>query len=213
MRQSPNTQHETRIKVNTTLKIQAMIRDREPGAFFGGGVLAGILVFVLWFAFLPSHRKAATDAPAGGNPAQAQHPIGANGEILSAITGGPELGQPGFIAGSPSQNESTDAGQDGGLLQDGEMPGQLEEFPGPPTGEGDAGPVEVPLEAHAEVDGVPVTEAPAELQTWYVEVLRDGNQAEVLQVNAESPEHALEIIRDYRGNPRILRGPTVQPLE
>lgn len=199
--------------MNTTLKIQAMIRDREPGAFFGGGVLAGILVFLVWFAFLPSHRTPATGVPAGGNATPAQHPLGANGEILSAITGS-ELGQPGFVAGSPSPLGPAAPATEGGVLADGQFPGQSDDqFPGALTGEGDAVPVEVPLEAHAEVDGVPVNEAAAELQTWYVEVLRDGNQAEVLQVNAESPEHALEIIRDYRGNPRILRGPTVQPLE
>lgn len=200
--------------MNTTLKIQAMIRDREPGAFFGGGVLAGILVFLVWFAFLPSHRTSATQAPVGGTVAPAQHPLGANGEILSAITGGPELGQPGFIAGSPSQLEPAGPATEEGLPEDGEFPGQPgDQFPGALTGEGDVVPEEVPLEAHAEVDGVQVSDGAAQLQTWYVEVLRDGNQAEVLQVNAESPEHALEIIRDYRGNPRILRGPTVQPLE
>ena len=200
--------------MNTTLKIQAMIRDREPGAFFGGGVLAGILLFLVWFAFLPSHRTSVTEALAGGNATPAQHPLGANGEILSAITGGPELGQPGFVAGAPSQLEPATSATEGGLLEDGQFPGQPDgQFPGALTGEGDAVPAEVPLEAHAEVDGVPVGDAVVELQTWYVEVLRDGNQAEVLQVNAESPEHALEIIRDYRGNPRILRGPTVQPLE
>lgn len=196
--------------VNTTLKIQAMIRDREPGAFFGGGVLAGILVFLVWFAFLPSHRKPASDVSTGGNLAQAQHPLGANGEILSSITGGPELGQPG---GAPFQGESAQA-SDGELLQDGAIPGQFgEQFPVEASVEGGLAPNEVPLEAYAEVDGVPAVDAVARLQTWYVEVLRDGNQAEVLQVNAESPEHALEIIRDYRGNPRVLRGPSVQPLE
>lgn len=199
--------------MNTTLKIQAMIRDREPGAFFGGGLLAGILVFLVWFAFLPSHGKPAADAPAGGNLVPAQHPLGANGEILSSITGGPELGQPGYVAGAPSQDRPSEL-SDGALLQDGGIPGQFgEQYSVEPSVAGGFAPDEVPLEAHAEVDGVPVGEAAVQLQSWYVEVLRDGNQAEVLEVNAESPEHALEIVRDYRGNPRVLRGPSVQPLE
>jgi hypothetical protein len=34
----------------------------------------------------------------------------------------------------------------------------------------------------------------------------------MLQLNAESPEHALAILRDFRGNPRVLRGPSPEPL-
>jgi hypothetical protein len=50
------------------------------------------------------------------------------------------------------------------------------------------------------------------LRPWYVEVEVAPGQVQMLQLNAESPEHALAILRDFRGDPRVLRGPSAEPL-
>jgi len=50
------------------------------------------------------------------------------------------------------------------------------------------------------------------LRPWFVEVEVAPGQVQMLQLNAESPEHALAILRDFRGNPRVLRGPSPDPL-
>ena len=50
------------------------------------------------------------------------------------------------------------------------------------------------------------------LQTWYVEVARGPGVSEILEIDAPGPEQALDVLRDFRGNPRVLRGPSPQPL-
>ena len=58
----------------------------------------------------------------------------------------------------------------------------------------------------------PPAAPPATLMSWYVEVEVAPGQVQMLQLNAESPEHALAILREFRGNPRVLRGPSPEPL-
>jgi hypothetical protein len=53
----------------------------------------------------------------------------------------------------------------------------------------------------------------APLQAYYVEVEVAPGDVQILQLNAESPEHARAILRDFRGDPRILRGPSTEPLQ
>ena len=67
-----------------------------------------------------------------------------------------------------------------------------------------------PPEAQA---GEMAPNAPGEyLRAWFVEVELAPGEVQMLQLNAESPEHALAILREFRGNPRVLRGPSPEPL-
>ena len=50
------------------------------------------------------------------------------------------------------------------------------------------------------------------LQTWYVEVARGPGVSEILEIAAPSADQALVVLRDFRGNPRVLRGPSPQPF-
>lgn len=193
-----------------------MIRSREPGTFFGGGILAGLLLFLAWFAFLPSSRTAPADASSPSASGQLQAPIGANGEVLSSITGSDGIGGNSFGGA-----DALDAGEKETTLEgieDGDVPftgafGQAE--PGATAVSEDGQPQEGFLEAYAEIDGVRVPNPVPEVmvQPWFVEVARDGGPVEVLEVNAQSAEHALSIVRDYRGNPQVVRGPSTQPLD
>lgn len=197
-----------------------MIRSREPGTFFGGGIVAGLLLFLVWFAFVPSSRTAPADASSPSASGQLQAPTGANGEVLSSITGSDGIGGVSF-----GRADAQDAGEEESTLEgvaDGDVPftgefGQVE--PGSTVVVEDGQPQEGFLEAYAEIDGVRVpNSAPAPvaevfLQPWYVEVARDDGQVEVLQLNAYSAEQALSIVRNYRGNPQVLRGPSSQPLD
>jgi len=203
--------------VSTALRIQNMIRSREPGTFFGGGVVAGLLLFVAWFALLPSNRTASTDPAGESTSGQVQGPVGANGEILSAITGRNGVGGNSFGGADASDGIQDTTGMEG--VEDGDVPFTGTFGEGEPgtavASEGGVPPQEGFLEAYAEIDGVRVPDpqpaAELALQPWYVEVARDGGQVEILQVNAQSAEQALQIVRDYRGNPQVVRGPSTQP--
>ena len=74
-------------------------------------------------------------------------------------------------------------------------------------------------DANATGDGAQPSDSPVPpagavtLVPFYVEVERSPGVSEVLRIDAVSPEQALGILRDYRGNPHVLRGPSAQPLE
>lgn len=202
------------VLVNTGFQLQNLLKSREPGTFFGGGIVAGLLWFLLWFAFLPSTGKTSFGAEPDAKGKQGQTPLGADGAVLSSITGGPDSGR--GSSSSPSAQMAFGEGDPGLLVPEGEAEQFLAEsgdpYPGEAAWVSDAPPAPEGFhEAPAEIDGEPLP-APV-LQAWFVEVLGDGKQAEILEVNAQSPEHALAIIRDYRGNPRVIRGPSTQPLD
>jgi hypothetical protein len=77
--------------------------------------------------------------------------------------------------------------------------------PPPPDAAQDAPPPD-------EAPSAPNAPGDASLRTWFVEVEVAPGVVQMLQLNAESPEHALAILRDFRGNPRVLRGPSPEPL-
>jgi hypothetical protein len=60
---------------------------------------------------------------------------------------------------------------------------------------------------------MPVSPETATLQRFYLEVERGPGVNEIIRIDATSPEQALAILRDYRGDPPVVRGPSLQPLD
>jgi hypothetical protein len=176
-------------------------RYREPGMLFGGGLLAGLLLFALWYAFQPS-TKATAVTPAVGAPADTSKPGRAGESVLGDITGELEAGpaRPALEL-EQAQDESG-----------------LESAPGDAGEEADpglqAGESEPRLSDEEAIAGGLLSDGgnAAPLRTWYVEVMRGPDVSEILEIEASSPEQVLAILRDFRGNPRVLRGPSQEPF-
>lgn len=170
---------------------------REPGILFGGGLLAGLLLFALWYAFQPS-AKTPPPVAAVGAPADTSKP-GRKGEsVLGDIAPGParptvDLEQAQADAGLETESSPGDEAELG-AQDDADAPVLSDEEAiagGLLSDDGDAAP----------------------LRTWYVEVMRGPGVSEILEIEATSPEHALSILRDFRGDPRVVRGPSDQPIQ
>jgi hypothetical protein len=175
-------------------------RYREPGLLFGGGLLAGLLLFALWYAFQPS-VKAPPPVAAAGAPADTSKP-GRKGEsVLGDITGEPESGPSRPV--SEIEDAQADAGQESDANSSDDpnamMPGENE----PPA-----------LSDEEAIAGGLLSDdgQAAPLSTWYVEVMRGPGVSEILEIEATSPDHALSILHDFRGDPRVLRGPSQEPF-
>ena len=160
---------------------------REHGLLFGGGLLAGLLLFLLWWAMQPATdaAPAASKAPVAADTAK---PLRQDEGVLDDITGELQPGAARSVVELESAREAAEA-----EAFDAEPPTDEEAIAGallsPEGGEG----------------------TPA-LRTWYVEVARGPGVSEILEIDAPSPEQALEVLRDFRGNPRVLRGPSLQPF-
>ncbi|MEO8162096.1 MAG: hypothetical protein ABI588_11820 [Arenimonas sp.] len=196
-----------------------------PEFFLGGGFLGGVLVFLVWLAMLPDHGRHSLrpsdrgDAAAGGLASPGQGVLsGITGQSGGAATTAQvdqgssvfEDGQNGDDAQAQAEaNAEAEGGNDADNMAMGTDVGeqaQLEE--GAALADGLLGPtpVEGASSASANAPGAP-------LLPYYVEVEVAPGQVQVLQLNAESPEHARAILRDFRGDPRVLRGPTTEPLQ
>ena len=171
---------------------------RDYVVLFGGGLLGGLLVFLVWFAFQPSLGKdtPAVEAAAG---AEAGKPTTSKDGVLDDIAGD-------FQPGDSRAVVELDTVPDG-------------EAPAASSAAGangvDPNVVTPPSDEEAIAGGLLGPEdgaAAPKLQTWYVEVARGPGVTEVLEIEAPTPEQALGVIRDFRGNPRVLRGPSTQPL-
>lgn len=177
---------------------------REPVVYFGGGLLGGLLVFLVWFAMQPAADKTAIATQAEVAAAAAKKPKADDDGVLGGITGGPSAGQARSIAPEPAQAEDAEPTADTATGDDS----------GAPAANGDVSPATSASDEQALADGLLSSAPPAPmLQTFYVEVARGPGVTEVLEINAESAERALTIIRDYRGNPKITRGPSTRPLD
>jgi hypothetical protein len=175
------------------------------------GFLSGFALFLLWWAFQPPVGvRAGVDAASPGEAAT-QPAIGSTHGVLDGITGAP-----GPMRGE-LRDESTDEegastsfeGVDVPEDDAGVAPPDDAALAGVPPDEGvpppaDAGDAALPVPPP--VDALP-------LRPWYVEVEAADGVAEQLRVEATTPERALQVLRDYRGDPRVLRGPSPQPLE
>ena len=213
----------------TFFNIEKLRRYDGPGWFLGGGFVAGLLFFMVWVGSRPDEGRHALQARGNGVVGMSA-PDGAGG-VLDDITG--EL-RPGAASASQRDedffntevDEETDAAEapeegtlapdpdfDQAYAQDADAMAVGEDVGVPPNVEGALtdsllGP---PPEAAPMAPPEAGPTGPA-LMSWFVEVEVGPGQVQMLQLNAESPEHALAILRDFRGNPRVLRGPSPEPL-
>ena len=213
--------------------IEKLRRYNGPGVFLGAGFLLGLLVFAIWLHGRPDDGKHALRARGNGVVGM-EAPDGGNGGVLDDITGELRAGSAGalqrnddfFTSEADEESEGEEgATEEGALANDprfdstyvqdadamavgedvGETPtpeGALtDSLLGPPPGAPDAAPSDMAPSAPGDA-----------LRPWFVEVEVAPGQVQMLQLNAESPEHAMAILRDFRGDPRVLRGPSPEPL-
>lgn len=179
---------------------------REPVLFLGAGFLGGLLLFLSWWGMLPA-RNHSTPRPATA-VATSQAPLSPTEGVLSGITGASDAQQATVVEprdanqvdADPSAQASGSPGADPEVVGATDLSAVNGEDQAAATGALDA--------------AVPARDpGGAEMRTYYVEVMREPGVSELLEVNAESVEHALAILRDFRGNPKIIRGPSTQPLD
>ena len=217
----------------TTLSFYPLRRYDSPRFFLGAGFVAGLLLFCVWLWTLPDHDRRTLRARGNGAVVAGAVEPGASG-VLSGITGESARGG-NFItsegdgdsaffseasdeeSGLDAQASLEDAYAAGENDLDGDSMAVGEDVGAPPPMEEgaaltdrllDTPPTAVAPEAYAEA-GPPG----APLLTYFVEVEIAPGQVQMLQLNAESPEHARAILRDFRGDPRVLRGPSTEPLQ
>lgn len=176
--------------------LQSLQKHREAWVLFGSGVLAGLLFFLAWWAMQPSAQLPG-QAPAPATLAAGNKPGQTADGVLGDITGELQPGPARDVAGPELSLEETNR------------------ISVPPVQKGDgvrSGQAPTMTDEAAITGGLLGSDAPPPLHTYYVEVTRGPDASEILELDAKSPEHALRILRDFRGNPRVVRGPSTQPL-
>jgi hypothetical protein len=181
-----------------------------PGVFLGGGFAAGFLLFLFWLAMHPASDKQSLAAQPVAGATTAIDPLSADAGVLNGISGAANVGQRATLTTTP--DEDSLASDDQATVEDG--------TDAPPDANADAAaaPDEVSDEqaiANGLLDAPNAAPAPAApaMQTYYVEIANASGETEQLEINAESPENARSIVRDFHGNPKILRGPSPEPLQ
>jgi hypothetical protein len=219
------------VPATSLFNIENLRRFDGPGLFLGGGFVAGLLVFALWLSAQPDHGRRPLHARGNGV-------VGTTGAdapdrgVLGDITGELRAGASADASGEgPYFDGEADAdreavGEEGesmlapderfdqSYVQDADSMAVGEDVGAPPPDDGALTDslLDPPAAAAPPVAEAPGPEAGAPLRPWYVEVEVAPGVVQMLQLNAESPEHALAILRDFRGDPRVLRGPSPQPL-
>ena len=202
-------------------RLEFLGKYQAQGRLFAAGLLAGLLLFLAWWAFQPplGVRVGARATATGAQTSE--QAIGDGGGVLDGITGAPEPGH-GDAAASV---DDADAGGDDTATTEGSAPGlDADGNPLPVDGDADAafaddqgapppGAAQADAQADAQAGSPPPPGDAVTLVPFYVEVERGPGVSEVLRIDALSPDQALGILRDYRGNPRVLRGPSTQPLD
>lgn len=195
----------------TNLQIDGLRNYRGPGLFLGAGVLAGLIVFLVWFASLPSADEQALAVPPPAAVGGLNDPLTLGANSAGGVTGAPTAGQASATLAPEIDSESIS-----GEVATDEFGAPLvtepAEDPNPQGLISDEQAIANGLLDAAPAVGVQPPPAPV-LQTYYVEVMPEPGVIESLEVNAESAEHARSIIREFRKNPRIIRGPSTQPLD
>lgn len=209
----------------TSISFYQRRRYDGPEFFLLGGFVAGLIVFLIWVAMLPD-RGTGSQRVRGSAESEASALVAPGRGVLSGITG--ESGSPGeaSIGSGVSEffNEETTPDETGLAVQEEFEPGYIgEDTDSMAVGEDVGAPVQIeegtaladslldsPMAAPAPA---PDTASGAPLLPYYVEIEVAPGQVQVLQLNAESPDHALAILRDFRGDPRVLRGPALEPIE
>jgi len=221
----------------TLFNIERLRRYDGPGWFLGAGFLLGLVFFLVWLHGRPdtgTHALHARGNGVVGMEAPDSDPSG----VLGDITGGARPGSANnvqrgedFFEGEADENAQADpdaenVAEDGVLapdpgadqgVQDADAMAMGPDVGATPNAEGAlTDSLLGPPPGAAPSDAAPADAAPSapggNLRSWYVEVEVAPGQVQMLQLNAESPEHALAILRDFRGNPRVLRGPSPEPL-
>jgi hypothetical protein len=192
-----------------------------PGYFLAGGFVAGLLCFLVWLGMRPD--AAGGPLRARGGEAQAASALAAPGKgVLTAITGQDNRGGADVASGFFGEADAGDeaGSDDGSASEDAYAAGESdsmaigEDVGAPVQAEEGAALTDGLLDApRAAADAAPASAPGAPLLPYYVEIEVAPGQTQVLQLNAESAEHARIILRDFRGDPRVLRGPTTEPLE
>ena len=205
-------------------------RFDSPHFLLGVGFVLGLLVFCAWLWSQPDRDRRQVRARGNGEIVAGTGEVGAGG-VLSGITGASGRGGNFISSGEPessffeegegelsapdaeaSVEEAYAAGEDDfaadsmAVGEDVGAPPPMEEGAALTDGLLDDAPRPAPI---ADPDAGPPG---APLLPYYVEVEVAPGQVQLLQLNAESPEHALAILRDFRGDPRVLRGPSTAPL-
>ena len=190
-------------------RLEFLGKHQARGRLVVAGFLAGFALFLMWWAFQPPVGVRTGVGAAATGESSTQPSIGGTHGVLDGITGAPEpmrgelREEPADEEGASTSFDDVDVPEDDGVAppEDAELAGVLPEEGLPPPA--DAGDVVM--------SPPPVQDAP--LRPWYVEVEAADGVAEQLRVEATSPEQALRVLRDFRGDPRVLRGPSPQPLE
>ena len=221
------------VPATTFFNIETLRRYDGPGIFLGAGFVAGLLVFAMWLSAQPDQGRPALHARGNGV-------VGANGVeanergVLGDITGELRAGassaaarDESFFYSEPDADEAGEGGEDGesmlapderfdqSYVQDADAMAVGEDVGATPTAEGaltDSLLDSPDSPADARAADASGAAAGGPLTSWYVEVEVAPGVVQMLQLSAESPEHALAILRDFRGDPRVLRGPSPQPL-
>jgi hypothetical protein len=213
----------------TTISFYPLRRYDSPQTFLGVGFVAGLVLFCAWLWSLPDQDRRAPRPRGNGEVASGVAEPGAGG-VLGGITGAVGRGADFITSGDADSAFFQEEGgvDESGLdaqasVEDAYAAGESD-FDGDSMAVGEDVGAPPPMEEGAALtdrllDAPPAPFDPdagppgAPLLPYFVEVEIAPGQVQQLQLNAESPEHALEILRDFRGDPRVLRGPSTEPLQ
>ena len=215
----------------TFFNVHKLRRFDGPGWFLGYGFAAGLLVFLVWLAGRPDDGRQAVRAQ-GNGVAGASALEAPGGGVLGGITGELRTGaasdegrDDSFIYSEAEADENAETEGEGALAQVEDPDAAYSQDADAMAVGPDVGAVPTPEGAltdslldppgaapEAETGAMPPNAPGDTLRAWFVEVELAPGEVQMLQLNAESPEHALAILREFRGNPRVLRGPSPEPL-
>lgn len=202
----------------TGIHLQQFRKYSGPEYFLAGGFVAGLVLFLVWLAWLPDTARHRGGGQGALSTVGVIGPVSPEQGVLDGITSvGSAAGKSGMVIATPVTTESdagTDAEQadadsvDIGHDSDGFEGGNPEPAfeDGQAIANGILDEAAVPPPAHMTVPS-------GSLQTFFVEVMTEPGVFEILHVNAESAEHARAIVHDAGGDARITRGPSLEPLD
>ena len=219
------------VPATTFFNVERLRRYDGPEFFLGVGFVAGLLIFLAWVSTLPDDDRQRLRAR--GNGVVGTEAMAEPGRsVLGEITGDAGASAPpaararedAFAFGEGGAESEADAEGEGTLApdpafdrdyaQESDAMAVAEDigaYPQPEPGALTDTLLDEPP-PYAEAAPPATADTGAALRPWFVEIEVAPGQVQMLQLNAESPEHALAILRDFRGDPHVLRGPSAEPL-